>query len=188
MPDVPINIWTEETPNPNTKKFSINEILMKDGTAEFNDKEKAENSPLAKKLFENDFVTSVFLGYNFLTVSKKEDATWEKVEKDLTEQIKNFIISGERVVKKDEKEKETVASGDDSEVVKKIKDYLAKEIRPALAMDGGDVTFKGYKDGVVSLALQGACRGCPGAAMTLKMGIEVRLKANIPEVKEVVPV
>ena len=176
------------TPNPNSIKFLLNVEFLAYGSLNFDSKEKAETSPLAKKIFEIEGMQGVMVGTNFVSIIKTEEAGWENILEDATNIIKNMIESEETLLDKKLIEDALSKKGDDSEIVTKIKHILDTEIRPAIAMDGGDCAFQGYDKGIVTLELQGACSSCPSSVMTLKMGIENRLREEIPEVLEVVQV
>lgn len=177
-------IYTEITPNPASLKFVADKVLMPSGNADFPNPESAVDAPLVKKLFEFNFVAGVFLGHNFLTVTKVEDRTWEELIPILKNAIRDFLESGEPIILNQDPEP-IAYDGDEDPVIRKIKQLLNDNIRPAVAMDGGDITFEGFEDGTVKLRLQGACSGCPSSTMTLKMGIEGLLTRMVPEVKVV---
>ena len=182
-------IQTEETPNPATLKFLPGQTVLGAGTANFSKGDNIESSPIAKKLFDVDGVVGVFLGSDFITITKKEDFLWEHIKPALLGTIMDFLQSGEEILSKDTEESiHETHEGPDSEIVKKITDLLDTRVRPAVAQDGGDITFQSFQEGVVYLHMQGACAGCPSSTMTLKMGIENLLKHYIPEVTEVRPV
>ena len=182
-------IQTEETPNPATLKFLPGQTVLGAGTANFSESDNIESSPLAKKLFDVEGVVGVFLGSDFITFTKKEDFLWEHIKPALLGTIMDFLRSGEEILNEDigDSMHET-HEGPDSEIVKKITDLLDTRVRPAVAQDGGDITFQSFQEGIVYLHMQGACAGCPSSTMTLKMGIENLLKHYIPEVTEVRPV
>ena len=180
-----VDIKAEMTPNPHTLKFNVNQILLESGSLNFTDKEKAKDSLLASELFGIENVIGVLIGTSFITVTKAPAVDWESLVGPVTEKIKSLLSSKEVLFSE---KGQTAHRGGDSEVEQKIKAILDQEIRPAVAMDGGDVTFYSYEDGIVTLHLQGACSSCPSAIMTLKMGVENRLKQAIPEIKEVVQV
>ena len=182
-----LNIQAEMTPNPNTLKFNVNRALVPSGSYDFPDKEKAKDSYLANQLFLVDSVEGVFIGTNFITVTKKLDAQWQSLAAPLIEKIKIILSSGQELISEKAKESAAVSSGN-GEIERKICAILDSDIRPAVARDGGDITFYGYKDGVVTLHLQGSCSACPSSVMTLKMGVENRLKQSIPEITEVIQV
>lgn len=176
-----IEIRAENTPNPASVRFVLDRNLLEKGTADLNDAEKAERSPLAKKLFALGNIKGVFLGRDFVTVTAKEGVDWNDIGMAVLDVLKAHVASGETTL-----EGEVDEHGEGlSETAQGILRVIEEEIRPALAMDGGDCVFGGYEDGVVSLHLRGACHGCPSAAMTLKMGIERRLQEQFPEVKSV---
>jgi Fe-S cluster biogenesis protein NfuA len=182
-------IQTEETPNPATLKFLPGQTVLGAGTANFSKGDNIESSPIAKKLFDVEGVVGVFLGSDFITITKKEDFLWEHIKPALLGTIMDFLQSGEEILSKDTEESiHETHEGPDSEIVKKITDLLDTRVRPAVAQDGGDITFQSFQEGVVYLHMQGACAGCPSSTMTLKMGIENLLKHYIPEVTEVRPV
>ena len=182
-------IQTEETPNPATLKFLPGQTVLDTGTANFSEKDNIENSPLAKKLFGVEGVVGVFLGSDFITITKREDFLWEHIKPALLGTIMDFLQSGEEILNEDSSDSlHEIHDGPDSEIVKKITDLLDTRVRPAVAQDGGDITFQSFQEGVVYLHMQGACAGCPSSTMTLKMGIENLLKHYIPEVTEVRPV
>ncbi len=181
-----VDVYAEMTPNPNTIKFYLNRHFLEAGSVDFPSKEKAQTSELPKKLFEVDAVTGVLVGKDFLSVSKKPEADWEPIVTAVIEKIKAFVVSGEPAV--DPSLLRSDHPGDEDEIERKIRQILDEEVRPAVARDGGDIIFYGYHEGVVTLHLQGACSTCPSSIMTLKMGVESRLKQAIPEIKEVVQV
>ena len=182
-------IQTEETPNPATLKFLPGQTVLGGGTANFSAGDSTESSPLAKKLFAVEGVVGVFLGSDFITITKKEDFLWEHIKPALLGTIMDFLQSGEEILNEDAGDTmHETHEGPDSEIVKKITDLLDTRVRPAVAQDGGDITFQSFQKGIVYLHMQGACAGCPSSTMTLKMGIENLLKHYIPEVTEVRPV
>lgn len=179
-------IQTEETPNPATLKFLPGRTVMESGTAEFKSEQEAARSPLAEALFGVDGVTAVFLGYDFVSVSKRDDKDWTLMKPGVLGVVMEHFVAGRPVIADGEStvEEEEVAA-EDAEIVSQIKELLETRVRPAVAMDGGDIVFKGYDQGVVTLHMQGACAGCPSSTATLKMGIENMLRHYIPEVREV---
>ena len=182
-------IQTEETPNPATLKFLPGQTVLGTGTANFSEGDNLENSPIAKKLFEVEGVVGVFLGSDFITITKSDNFLWEHIKPALLGTIMDFIQSGEEIINENSTATmHQIQDGPDSEIVKKITDLLDTRVRPAVAQDGGDITFQSYDQGIVYLHMQGACAGCPSSTMTLKMGIENLLKHYIPEVTEVRPV
>lgn len=184
MSDISVNL--EFTPNPNTLKFLVNRGLLPQGAANFTDRTAASRSPLAQKLFEVRGVKAVLLGTNFVTITKSDEGSWDLLADEIPKIIETHLSSNLPVVDADWSFE--TKPGNDSEVERKIRHVLDSEIRPAVAMDGGDITFVKYEDGIVYLQLQGSCSSCPSSAMTLKIGVENRLKEVIPEIKEVVQV
>ncbi|MBN1688641.1 MAG: NifU family protein [Candidatus Omnitrophica bacterium] len=186
MTDENIQIETEFTPNPKSLKFNANRVIIEKGTFSYSKSAEAEKSILAKKLFQVKGVEGVLIGKDFVTITRGANVgTWAAIIPAVSDTLKDHLLSGEPAVFS---EASNQASGSESEVEKRIQQFLDEKIRPALARDGGDVTFESYKDGVVALQLRGACSHCPSATMTLKMGVERLLREAIPEVKEVVQV
>ena len=177
-------IQTESTPNPSTVKFIPGCEVMTRGTAEFTASADAGPSPLARKLFTIKGVTKVFLGSDFIAVTKDETKDWQEVKAFVLGAIMDHFVAGLPVIENEDAFIKQ-SSENDSPQVKAIKDLLETHIRPAVAQDGGDVLFRSFEDGIVYLYMRGACAGCPSASMTLKMGIERLLKHYVPEVKEV---
>ena len=182
-------IQTESTPNPATLKFLPGQSVLGAGTADFPTADTAGNSPLAQRIFAVSGVTGVFLGGDFVTVTKDEGQDWDVLKAPILGAIMEHFQSGAPAI-----EGETSASahaehsGEDGEIVNQIKELLDTRVRPAVAQDGGDIVFHGFDRGVVYLHMQGACAGCPSSTLTLKMGIENLLRHYIPEVVEVRPV
>tara|TARA_B100001540_G_scaffold271005_1_gene254522 strand:- start:123 stop:689 length:567 start_codon:yes stop_codon:yes gene_type:complete len=184
-------IQTEQTPNPETLKFLPGRVVMEDGTAFYQSVNDTSDSPLAKKLFDVDGVIGVFLGSDFITITKKENLEWQVLKPSILGSIMDHFNSGEEnITKKIQEDKNNSLEEDpnDTDVVKQIKELLDTRVRPAVAMDGGDIIYNSFKDGIVYLHMQGACSGCPSSTATLKMGIENMLKHYVPEVKEVKPI
>ena len=180
-------IQTEETPNPASLKFLPGRAVLDSGTINFADAEAAAPSPLATRLFEISGVTNVFFGSDFVTVTKAGDKDWFLIKPPILGAIMEHFVSGEPVMR-DTVADAHAASADDNEIVVQIKELLDTRVRPAVAMDGGDIVFEGFDNGVVYLQMHGACSGCPSSTMTLKAGIENMLRHYIPEVTEVRPV
>jgi Fe-S cluster biogenesis protein NfuA len=184
-----IDISLEFTPNPNTLKYVVNRTLLERGAANFPNIESTERSPLAKRLFGIVGVAGVMVGKNFITVTKGEDGDWESLNRGVNEILKDHLEKGLTIV---DEQLTSAAAGPTGQgtgaIEDKIRAILDAEIRPAVAMDGGDITFEKFENGTVYLYLQGSCSGCPSSTATLKMGIENRLKEAIPEVQEVVSV
>jgi len=183
-------IQTESTPNPATLKFLPGLTVLETGTADFPTPDAAGPSPLARRIFAVDGVAAVFFGNDFVTVTKSDTVAWEHVKPAILGAIMEHFQSGAPVM-----EGEATGSGghaehtgEDGEIVGQIKELLDTRVRPAVAQDGGDITFHGFDRGVVYLHMQGACAGCPSSTYTLKMGIENLLRHYIPEVVEVRPV
>ncbi len=181
-------IQTEQTPNPATLKFLPGRDVMGAGTADFPDPESAKRSPLAERLFQIEGVQGVFLGSDFITVTKAADKEWYLLKPALLGVVMEHFTAGRPVVLESDEPVGEESAGEDSEVVQQIKELLDTRVRPAVAQDGGDIIFRSYEDGVVYLMMQGACSGCPSSTATLKMGIENMLRHYIPEVVEVRPV
>ena len=176
-------IQTEDTPNPLTIKFLPGKEVMKSGTADFRKKELSENSPLASRLFEIDGIDGVFLGSDFISVTKTKHEEWFSLKPSILGKIMEHYASGDEIITLNSTEEEDNA--DESDIVQQIKKLLETRVRPAVAMDGGDIQFESFEDGVVTLLMKGACSGCPSSTATLKMGIENMLRHYIPEVQEV---
>jgi Fe-S cluster biogenesis protein NfuA len=182
-------IQTEDTPNPATMKFLPGRAVMGAGTADFPTPESTERSPLATSLFNVAHVSAVFLGSDFVAVTKDDEGDWQLMKPAVLGVIMEHFITGRPVIEGEaDAVEEDEIDPEDQEVVAQIKELLETRVRPAVAMDGGDITFKGFRQGVVFLAMQGACQGCPSSTMTLKMGIENLLKHYVPQVQEVRPV
>lgn len=182
-----LKIHTEGTPNPNALKFVVNRTLIENGTCNFTNKEKSKNSPLASRLFNINSVTEVFIGKDFITVSKNSETAWDSIYDYLLETINKYFESGEPIILEVRDQRSEVRKGIDP-TEDKIKEILDNQIRPAVASDGGDIIFDSYEDGILRLHLQGSCSHCPSSIMTLKAGIEAMLKREIPELKEVISV
>ena len=182
-------IQTESTPNPATLKFLPGETVMEHGTADFSDLDSANSSPLAERLFALNGVTGVFLGNDFVTVTKQDSIDWEHIKPSILGAIMDHFQSGAPVIHGEQTGSVHAEHlGEDTKIVGQIKELLDSRVRPAVAQDGGDITFHGFERGIVYLQMQGACAGCPSSTMTLKMGIENLLRHYIPEVTEVRPV
>lgn len=179
-------IQTEVTPNPATLKFLPGVPVMAEGTANFPDPASASRSPLAARLFAIEGVTGVFLGSDFITVTKAADREWAVLTPLVLAAIMDHFTSGAPVVDADFTA--GASAGEDDDIVAAIKDLLETRVRPAVAQDGGDIVFRAFENGVVYLHMQGACSGCPSSTATLKHGIENLLRYYIPEVTEVRPV
>ena len=180
-------VQTEPTPNPATLKFLPGREVMKEGTIFFQNQDSAANSPLAQNLFNVKGVESVFFGSDFITITKAEANEWTLMKPAILGCIIEHFTMNKPVISENIASTEHVIDENDSDVVKKIKELLDTKVRPAVAMDGGDIIFDKYNEGIVFLQMQGACQGCPSSTATLKMGIENMLKHYIPEVQEVRP-
>jgi Fe-S cluster biogenesis protein NfuA len=176
----------ERTPNPNSIKWVLSRPVDAAGrSAHFTQVPSEEVSPLAAQLFAVPGVVGVFLAGSFVTVTKADDVEWTDLAQPLVDAIKGFFASDRAALGAGYV---GAAAGAQGEIEARIREILESEIRPAVAMDGGDVIFAGYRDGVVELYMQGSCSGCPSSRATLKFGIEARLKEAIPEIVEVVAV
>ncbi len=178
-------IQTETTPNPATLKFLPGRDVMAAGTADFADRAAAARSPLAERLFEVDGVAGVFLGSDFVTVTKTAAKDWYVLKPAILGMIMEHFTSGRPTVLAEADGAAAADGAEDSEVVTQIKELLDTRVRPAVAQDGGDIIFHGFEDGVVYLHMQGSCAGCPSSTATLKSGIENMLRHYVPEVQEV---
>jgi Fe-S cluster biogenesis protein NfuA len=184
-------IQTESTPNPATLKFLPGQTVLEVGTADFPTADAAQASPLAQRLFAVSGVTGVFFGNDFVTVTKDDAMDWDHVKPAILGSIMEHYQSGQPVMADGSTQSgggHAEHDGEDAEVVGQIKELLDTRVRPAVAQDGGDITFHGFDRGVVYLHMKGACAGCPSSTLTLKMGIENLLRHYIPEVTEVRPV
>lgn len=182
-------IQTESTPNPATLKFMPGQHVLEAGTADFPTADSATASPLALRIFAVDGVEGVFLGADFVTVTKNGDVEWEHLKPAILGAIMEHYQSGAPAVEGGAGATgHAEHDGPDSATVSRIKELLDTRVRPAVAQDGGDITFHGFDRGIVYLHMQGACAGCPSSTLTLKMGIENLLRHYIPEVAEVRPV
>jgi Fe-S cluster biogenesis protein NfuA len=184
-----VSIYTEMTPNPETMKFVANKLLYPGKSIDFADESSAEPSPLAKELFAFPFIRSVFIASNFVTLTKTPDTQWDEVIPSIREFLKQYLEEGKVVINEDKvvvKKQSNEVNADDTDVVKRIKELLENYVKPAVEMDGGAISFKGYDNGTVKLMMQGSCSGCPSSMITLKAGIEGMMKRMIPEVQEVV--
>ncbi len=192
----PVMLYTEQTPNPESLKFVTNRMLYQ-GTADFREEELArEWSPLASALFDQPYVKGVYICNNFVTITKEINYAWEDIMLKGKQFIKGYIEDDGAILKEGFKEamekleaEKGVGyeySGDEAEIVQKIKDLIETYVKPAVEMDGGNIEFKSFKEGIVTVVLQGSCSGCPSSTVTLKSGIEGMLQRMITEVKEVV--
>ncbi len=182
-----MTVRTERTPNPNSLKYNLGTTLLPGSSANFPTAEGSERSPLATRLFAVDGVVAIFIGPDFITVTKDDTKEWNDINIGVAPALEAFFESGESVLKgaKPADYKEIGADTADPALVEMIKNLLEEQVRPAVAQDGGDIIYRGFEEGVVYLEMLGACSGCPSSTATLKMGIERLLLENIPEVKEV---
>ncbi len=187
---VPVMIYTESTPNPNTLKFVTNKALLLDDAVEFQSADETTDAPLAKALFDFEGVTNIFISNNFVTITKTEDLLWTEIMIPIKDFLKNYVDEGKIILAesfvKPTKTASNAINEDDSDVDIRIKGALDKYVKPAVEMDGGNISFVKFEDGKLTLQLQGSCSGCPSSTVTLKQGIENLLKRFVPEVKEVV--
>lgn len=198
MSQIPITVYVEMTPNPNTMKFVANKYLLLNGeSVEFTSQAEAKGfSPLAEELFNFPFVKGVFFAANFVTITKNDSISWDFVTMELREFVKNWLADGKDTLVMMPPPKAKTASTEEgvkpvkeyapSEYDDAIRDLLDEYVRPAVENDGGAIDFVGYEEGTVTVALRGSCSGCPSSTATLKGGIENLLKSHLPEVKEVV--
>ncbi len=184
----PIQVTVENTPNPQSMKFVVNRTIVEEPVA-FTDVTEAKASPLAEKLFGFPWMAGVFIGHNFITISKQEWVDWDVLQEPLRSLLEEHLTEGLPILGSAETlPPEPSTPQSDDPTVQKIIDIIEREVRPAVAMDGGDIIFQKYEDKIVYLRLKGSCAGCPSSTYTLKMGIETRLKEYIPEIKEVVSI
>ncbi len=185
-----ISIYTEMTPNPETMKFVANKLLYPGKSIDFPEEKDAAPSALAQALFAFPFVRGVFIASNFVTLTKTTDTEWVEIIPTIRQFLKAYLEEGKEIINEElvpnKENKEEQFSDADVDVVTRIKEMLENYVKPAVEMDGGAITFIGFDDGIVKLALQGSCSGCPSSMITLKSGIEGMMKRMIPEVKEVI--
>lgn len=176
-----ITIYAEATPNPESMKFVSNKMIYPNESIDFRSKDKVQNAPLATALFEFPYVKGVFIMNNFISITKDPEREWFDLIPELKDFIRVWLEEGKEIVKPIS----NTQTGDEDEVVRKIKKLLDDHVKPAVEMDGGAITFKSFEDGVVNVVMKGSCSGCPSSTMTLKAGIENLLKRMIPEVEAV---
>jgi Fe-S cluster biogenesis protein NfuA len=201
LDEIPYIIYAEETPNPSSVKFVANKLLLVSGaSAEYQNVSETADAPIAKKLFQFPFVKRLYIASNFITVTKQDAVDWEDIRDELRVFLTDYLNKGNAVINKlpqqqvpkDSSFKETVSINTQhvppaNDVENKIIEVLEQYIRPAVESDGGLITFKELKDGIVTVQMRGSCSGCPSSTMTLKAGIEALLKRLLPDdVKEVV--
>ena len=191
-----VSIYAEASPNPESMKFVLNQNLLVDGVSvDYPNLEAAANSPLAQELFGFDYVGRVFVAQNFVTVTKsRPELAWTQLIPELRQFLKSYVEAGGPIFLVDpaaeQKAAQAATAGDptqqEGQIAQKVIDLLDNYVRPAVEQDGGNITFKSYHEGVVTVNLQGSCSGCPSATVTLKSGIENLLKRMVPEVQSVV--
>ena len=185
-------IRTEQTPNPATRKFLPGQAVMEAGTRDFADAESAEVSPLAKALFDSDMVEGVFYGRDFISVTAASGVSWTDLEPLVLETLLDHFVSGAPMfvagsaagIHVDD-DSNFDDDPEDAEIIDQIKELIETRVRPAVAQDGGDIAYKGYRDGRLFLSMHGACSGCPSSSVTLKRGIESLIRHYVPEVESV---
>jgi len=176
-----VDIQPVGTPNPRSVKFLTDRTLLPTGSADIRDPESARKSPLAMRLLDLEGVEGVFICQNFITVTAASDDRWAQLSPQVVQKMREFFESGEEVISGDLDDH----AGGGGDVEKRIREILDQQIRPAVAMDGGDIIFENYENGIVRLRMSGACGGCPSSTATLKAGIEARLRHFVPEVMSV---
>ncbi len=177
-------IYTEITPNPASLKFVVPHLLLTQGSADFPTVADTEEAPIAQKLFDFKFVERVFIGSNFITITKEEGFQWEEVIPLIKDYLKRFFASGQAAVIGSLAEQNVAAPiEDEDELTLKIKEVLQNYVRPAVAQDGGDIIYDSFSEGTLKLRMQGSCSGCPSSTLTLKSGIENLMSRMVPEVK-----
>jgi len=185
-------IHTEQTPNPSTRKFLPGQTVMEAGSRDFPDRESAEASPLASALFDSGMVEGVFFGRDFVSVTAAPGVPWSDLEPVVLEVLLDHFVSGAPLFKPGTAAGIDVADESgfeedpaDADIIDQIKELIETRVRPAVAQDGGDIVYRGYRDGRLYLLMQGACSGCPSSTFTLKRGIESLIRHYVPEVESV---
>lgn len=185
-------IRTEQTPNPTTRKFLPGQSVMDSGTRDFPDSESAQASPLARALFDSGQVEGVFYGRDFVSVTAAPGVSWTDLEPLVLETLLDHFVSGAPLFVAGSAASIHVADDsdfeedpEDADIIEQIKELLETRVRPAVAQDGGDIAYKGYRDGRLYLTMHGACSGCPSSTITLKRGIESLIRHYVPEVETV---
>jgi len=178
-------IQTEQTPNPATLKFLPGRDVVPKGVVDFVERDKAQASPLARRVFEVEGVTGVFLGSDFVTVTKAAGEDWYALKPAVLGAIMEHFLSGDPILEEGGAFDDGAPDEDEDELAKQIRELIDTRVRPAVAQDGGDIIFRGFERGVVYLHMRGACSGCPSSSITLKNGIENLLRYYVPEVVEV---
>ena len=184
--EIPLEVYTETTPNPESLKFVLNKMLLPNRSIDFRDKSQAANSPLATALFELPFVEGIFIANNYITITKQAAHEWIEISPQLRHLIKKYILGGKQALDPSAPASPNATDIGATDIESKIIQLLDTYVKPAVENDGGAIRFKSYKDGIVTLILQGACSGCPSSSITLKAGIEGLLQRMVPEVKEVI--
>jgi len=177
-------VETENTPNPDTLKFLPGKKVSEIGPVEFLKDDKSIKIPLANKILALEGIVMVFFGEDFITVKKGKNLNWEDLKHGIISEINDYYSKGNQVAVSNELSKKDTKN-ESNEVIIKIKEVLDSKVRPAVARDGGDITFKSFKDGIVTVELKGSCSGCPSSVMTLKQGVQNLMCHYIPEVKSV---
>lgn len=193
MTETIISIKTEKTPNPNTLKYNFNKVLLPNGSAEFMNDEASKRSPLASRVFKVEGVERVFIGVDFIAISKKEGVEWSEINQHLAPKLEDFFESGDKAISYDNTTDMPLDLDDltdeEKETVEEIKKIIDEKVKPAVAQDGGDIVLAGYKNKVVYVKMLGACSGCPSAGATLKDGVENMMKYYLKDkVEQVVEV
>jgi Fe-S cluster biogenesis protein NfuA len=178
-------IQTELTPNPKTVKFIPGKEVSPAKSINFSSVNDAANSPLAKRLFLIDGVDSIFLGSDFISITKSESIDWQELKPLILSQVMQHYMTGDPIIEEVKEELPIELSEEDKEITTQIEDLLETRVRPSVASHGGDIVFHNYSEGIVELEMRGACSGCPSSMATLKMGVENMLKHYIPEIIEV---
>jgi Fe-S cluster biogenesis protein NfuA len=185
-------IRTEQTPNPSTRKFLPGQTVMDAGTRDFADEQSAQASPLAAALFTSGMVEGVFFGRDFISVTASPGVSWSDLEPLVLETLLDHFVSGAPLFAPGTAAGIHVAddstfeeNADDADIIDQIKELIETRVRPAVAQDGGDIVYKGYRDGRLYLSMHGACSGCPSSTVTLKRGIEGLIRHYVPEVESV---
>lgn len=188
MTETILTVKTERTPNPNSLKYNLGKQIMPEGgNANFPNIESASRSPLASRLFAVNGVVSVFIGNDFVTITREENISWDDINQKMAPALEEFFESGADVIEgvAPVADKEIGAETENPEVIDKIKGLIEEKVRPAVAQDGGDIIYRGFEKGIVYLEMLGACSGCPSSGITLKNGVETMLKHYCPDVLEV---
>ena len=182
-----LTVRTERTPNPNSLKYNLGRVLLPGSSANFPTAESAGRSPLAERMFKVAGVEGVFIGSDFITLTKAEDSTWQDVNVGVAPALEEFFESGENVLHSTAVAEDQLIGAEtaDPAILEKLQKLVDERVRPTVAQDGGDITFRGFENGVVFLEMKGACSGCPSSTITLKSGVENLLKHYVPEVLEV---